>query len=457
MKPVSATKTTKKRLIENDQGTTGVLFALLAVPMFALMGLAVDYARSLNSRESMQQSLDAAVLAGRNASTKADKIAIAQTYFKANLKKVIADATATFDENADGDLFGTARAEVVAPVRNLMNAFNGTSSKTAGNGKVLVEAYALARADRQVAVVDETSPAPTEIPCAHVMDQNGSPFVLDNNENVNASSCAVRVRSNNAAAFTETSTKAVSFKAIRVKGGASVPSGYGATKLNIVSAPHTVREQQQIVGNPYDVGMSGVARQIAVGTCTTANTSKTWTGSVNPGTYCGTTEFKNVTFRPGVYVINTASGNKVGQLKFSGNVDGSAGVTFFFADNKSKLVSYAGNDGAVLKAPTSGITRGVLFIENSNRGQNYDVTIATCKNHSWTGMVYLPSVNILMQGLENWPVFNVSVASNQLRIKGWKNMTWQAFSWTPYGYSNPITMDADREVQVSKKNGWLME
>lgn len=431
-----------KKMKKDERGTTGILFAMLAVPLFALMGVAVEYARVLNSRETVQQSLDAAVLAARN-SDPVEQAAVAQKFFKSNLKKGLANATATFQKNADGDLEGTGVAYVRTPIAGMVN-----------KGTIKITAFALARPDKT-----EETPSSSNgvIPCMHVMDQSGSgTLTIDGNENVNAGNCTVRVRSNhNASAMYEKNSSNVRFGQIRTKGYAMVESGYGTGKFVITNEPHTVMQNQQIVGNPYDVAMSAVSRQIAVGACNNANTGKTLTGNVSPGTYCGATEFKNATLAAGVYVIKSGSGNKNGALKLSGNINGSAGVTFYFADNKSKFASYSANEGSVLKAPEAGLTRGVLFMENSNRGAGYDFKLSVCKTQSWTGMIYLPSVNFSMEGLEDWPVMNVALAANQVVIKGWDNMTLTPYAWTPSGYTQPIMLEG--EVQISRRDGWLME
>lgn len=433
-----------KCLLKDKEGSTGVIFALLATPLMALTGMAVEYGRVMNSRESMQQSLDAAVLAGRNAPS--DKqISIAQSYFKANLKKVIANAKAEFRINGDGDLEGTSVAYVETPIAGL-----------AGHSALKVEAFALARPDR-----DEETDAPAAsgvIPCIHVMDQSGSKtFWLDSNSSLDAGNCQVRVRSNHASAMYEVSSSKVKFNKILVKGGASINSGYGTDKLYITSGDHKVTEQAAVVGNPYDSAVSAVSRMISAGSCTTANNNKTWTGTVNPGTFCGVTEFKNATLNAGVYIIRTSTGKtgKDGALKLSGSINGSAGVTFYFADNKSVFSSYNLDENSVLKAPTSGVTRGLLFMENSNRGSNYSLTIASCKKQSWTGMVYLPSVNLTFDSLSEWPTFNVAVAANQFKAKSLSSMTLQPYSWTPYGYSQPIMLDGEK--QISRREGWLLE
>ena len=69
--------------------------------------------------------------------------------------------------------------------------------------------------------------------------------------------------------------------------------------------------------------------------------------------------FDGVTFSSGLYIIASGNGkNTDGGLTIKGRIDGKAGVTFFFADNKAKFLSYAAAEGSVLYAPSIGITQG---------------------------------------------------------------------------------------------------
>lgn len=521
--------TASRRIIKNEDGTTGVLFALLAVPIFAMVGFAVDYSRSLNAREAMQQSLDAAVLAAANAGSAAalnevekynataaaynaaqggtaslpdasnydlassngveaynaavtsyndahagspaggqlmamktipassanGQVLVGQTYFKANLKKVIAAATAIFTvDEASGQLVGKASATIQTPVMNLAKSAFGFSHSEGS----LVGTSAEARPSK---VMEDTSSAAatSATPCIHVMDQSGSKtFWLDSNSGFNASGCEVRVRSNHfSSAMYEVASSNVKFAKIRVKGYASINSGYGTSKFYITQAPNKVLENEKdkfTTGTPYDSAVAAITKKIAAGACTAANTNKTLSGAVSPGTYCGTTEFKNATLGAGLYIIASGTGNATGGLKLSGSSDGSAGVTFYFADNKSKFVSYNLNENMVLKAPTSGTTKGILFFENSNRGSTYAMIVASCNKQSWTGVVYLPSVNLTLDSLSEWPTLNISLAVNQLKMKSLSSVM-SPYAWTPDGYSTAITMEGD--APTTTRDGWLFK
>ena len=151
------------------------------------------------------------------------KKVVAQKFFKANLKKVIADAKAEFQVQADGTLIGKAWADVKTPVVALIKA-----------SKTMVVATAEARPPREATDVSNDSDDNTVTsvtPCIHVMDQSGAKaFEMDSNSGLNASACGVRVRSSHGLnAMNEVSSSNVKFASVKVKGYASLSGGLQIT------------------------------------------------------------------------------------------------------------------------------------------------------------------------------------------------------------------------------------
>lgn len=409
----------------------GIIFALLVVPLVALVGTAVDITRVLKTRDGMQAAMDAALIAAGNAGQN-ERASIALTYFKANtagLQSIVAN----FGMDASNNVVGTASTKVTTPFAAL------------GGKKFITVSVKSKTRPRTTSVVNTE-----RVPCLHVMDQSGGRTLsIDSNSSFNARTCDVRVRSGAWNGVYETSSNQVQFGAIRVKGGSNITSGYSAAGFSILPEPHRVKEGEAIVSDPYSRFVDAVRSQITVARCTPANTNKTVSGTANPGTYCGMTEFKNVTLSPGLYII-ASSGSIEGGLKLTGLVNGSAGVSFYFADGKSRFVQYNADQGSNLSAPSSGLTKGLLFFESSNRGGNYTINVSTCKTHSWTGLVYMPGTNIAFDGLEDWPKFNVAVSANQISFKNLSSMTLDPFAWIPEGHSEPVTWPGDPATRTTE-------
>lgn len=418
-------------LLQKDEGTVGVMFALLAVPMIALVGTAVDIARTVKARDGLQTAMDSALLAAGNTPA-ANRVTTATAYFKANTRK-IENVKVSFIFDADNNLNGSATAKVSTPFAAI-------------SGKKFLTVNVKSKTRPKTTVLVDT----LRVPCLHAMDQSGGRTLsIDSNSSFNARTCDVRVRSSSWNGVYETSSNQVQFGMIRVKGGSNITSGYSAAGFSILPEPYRVKDGEAIVSDPYSRFVDAVRSQITVARCTPANTNRTISGTANPGTYCGMTEFKNVTLSPGLYII-ASSGSIDGGLKLTGLVNGSAGVSFYFADGKSRFVQYNADQGSNLSAPSSGLTKGLLFFESSNRGGNYTITVSTCKTHSWTGLVYMPGTNIAFDGLEDWPKFNVAVSANQISFKNLSSMTLDPFAWIPEGHSEPVTWPGDPATKTTE-------
>jgi Flp pilus assembly protein TadG len=417
----------------DERGASAIIFALMAVPVIATIGLALDFARANNQHGIMQSALDTAVLAAANAPA-TDKIAVGHKFFSANFPNSIAPATPAFSIDNAGVMTGTVSSTLSMPFASLAHLSSAN-----------IDVDAAATPDAAV-----TTGAAGNIPCIHVMDQSGpKTFSMDSNSSLNASGCVVHVRSNNSKAMYEVSSSNVKFKKILVKGGATYGSG-----LTILEAPNRVLEQAMVVGNPYDVAVSAVTKNITAGACTAANTNKSYTGTVSPGTYCGATVFNGAKFGAGLYIIASDTGcNANGTLTIQGATNGSAGVSFYFADNQSSFLSYKASEGSTLKAPTSGPTRGLLFFENSNRGAVYPLSIKSVNKQSWQGLFYMPSVDLTLDSLSSWPSMNISMAVNQLKMISLSSVMLP-YSWTPYNQTKALSL-GDGNQTTTTTQGYL--
>jgi Flp pilus assembly protein TadG len=423
----------KSGFAADERGASAIVFALMAVPVIATIGLALDFARANNQHESMQSALDSAVLAAANAPV-TDKIAVGLKFFDANFPNGVAHASPNFSIDSTGAMTGTVSSTVSMPFASLAHLSSAN-----------VDVDASATPDSAI-----TTGAAGNAPCIHVMDQSGAKtFSMDSNSSLNASNCVVHVRSNNTKAMFETSSSNVKFKKILVKGGATYGSG-----LTIMEAPNRVLEQAMVVGDPYNLAVSAVTKDITPGACTQANTNKTLTGAVKPGTYCGATVFNGAKFGSGLYIIASDTGcNANGTLTIQGATNGSAGVSFYFADNKSTFLSYKAAEGSTLQAPTSGPTRGLLFFENSNRGLVYPFTLGSVNKQTWTGLVYMPSMNLTMNSLSSWPSMNISLAVNQLKMISLSSVMLP-YRWTPYNQTQAISL-GDGTQTTTTTQGYL--
>jgi hypothetical protein len=278
----------------------------------------------------------------------------------------------------------------------------------------------------------------TGTPCIHVMDQSAlDAFRLESTSNVDASGCETHVRSNRSEAMVAVSTSNVTFKKILVKGSSSVISG----DVTVVDAPYKITDYADVTGDPYEDAIRDVTQVLSPGACSSSNTGKTYKNTtVQPGTYCGATTFEEVTFNPGLYTIKTGTGNKNGALTIKGKVTGD-GVSFYLADNQSKLAMFTPAQDSVLTAPSSGTTRGLLIFENLNRGISWDLVANSISKQTWAGLIYLPSLNLTLESLSDSPNLNIGIAANTLKLKSVSKSTITPYVWTPYNQTSPVVLE----------------
>jgi Flp pilus assembly protein TadG len=423
-----------QHIIKRDErGNVGILFGLMLLPMALAIGVAVDYSRGNRSKSDMQTALDAAAIAAIKVTPDVAE-EVGTRFFMANFKNdLVTKPVVNIRLEANGQVKATARGSLPLLFGGLIGAetFEISTRSTVEPERTVVET--------ETEAVVFTGGAP----CLHVMDQSDQGALeLANNTNVEASHCDVRVRSNRSEAMRGRGNSNVKFRSLKVKGNSTTQGG-----LQVSGWPYTISDDSQIVANPYLDAIRDVVQSVTVGACTKNNTDKILSGAnVKPGTYCGDTVFENATLEPGIYVIKSSSGNKNGALSFkglveSGMVNGEKGVTFYLADNKSTFKSYTAEAGSSLVAPTSGVTRGILFFENSNRGANWDLAITGASTQSWEGLAYLPSANITFDRFSNWNTFKISLAANKVTVKNWSNMTWEPYVWYPFNQSAPILYD----------------
>lgn len=446
-----------KRFAHDKKGTTAIVFALTALPVIGILGLAIDFARATSVNSRLQAALDAAVLAASDADA-ADQAGIAQRYFNANFQGGGAVRAGTirteFSVNGSGHLVGSASAEISTSLAQLLQ-FNS----------ITVAADAEAKPNSELTTTETNTVTETVVtaggyPCIHVMDQSGARTLkLQNNTNLDARTCEIHVRTNSGDSILTENESNVKWKRIKVKGAGGTTWGLLDT---IMSAPNRIQYNEDVVGDPYNRAVDDVSSALSAGNCSNSNTDKTYTSTtVSPGTYCGTTTFNGVTFQPGLYIIKK-KGNGDGLLNLSGVLNGSAGVSFWFADNNSRLNTYAATAGTVLNAPTSGTSRGLLFFESSNRGQNYTVTMADMTNHRWNGVVYLPSANLVMNNWSSSVAMSFALICHQLTATNWSGIN-NTYAWTPYNASSPITLPSttstttrtETRTVTTTKDGWL--
>jgi Flp pilus assembly protein TadG len=117
-------------------GNISVYFALAAIPIIGAIGGAVDFSKANDVKARLQNSLDAAVLAGVTQAS-AQQISTATAVFNGDYSiKYGATATPSFTQNADGSLSGTVSTSVNLSFLTIlgMSSIPATAAATATPG-----------------------------------------------------------------------------------------------------------------------------------------------------------------------------------------------------------------------------------------------------------------------------------------------------------------------------------
>ena len=154
--------------------------------------------------------------------------------------------------------------------------------------------------------------------------------------------------------------------------------------------------------------------------CPTCMTSPPANATLTPGTYCGgisvANSANNVTFSPGIYVIN-GGGLSLNRPGLTAN-----GVMFYLTGTSSTYASlYIGNSfTGTLSAPTSGTYQGILFFGDrsivSNFGNGAQITNGVSVNMS--GTLYFPTTNVGFTSGASNPNYMAIVANTMTFTSG---------------------------------------
>lgn len=365
-----------------ESGNVAVMFGVLAIPVLGLLGAAVDYANASRVRSAMQEAMDAAVLAGALAPAD-QRVAIANSVYRANLSSGLPTTTPTFQTQGDGTFKGTSSANVPTSILPLV----GVSNMPVG-----VEAAA--------AVSTAGNRA-----CFLVLDPTGSQAFLGNsNARINAPDCEMHVRSTGSPAAIFNSGNAFTLKRFCVRGSSVIQNSVTIQNLELNCAAVT---------DPF----AGKLPTPPSTTCQFNNLNYNG-GTVNltPGVYCGWINFNGaptVNLSPGLYVIRNGGWNVNGGV-WTGN-----GVTFYFADTSK--IQFNSGMSVSLTAPTSGTYNGILFYEAPGLS-NSDFIFNNSVRNDMTGLIYLPSRNVTFNS-------GSQVASNSLSFVMWRLIVNASTEW----------------------------
>ena len=209
-------------------------------------------------------------------------------------------------------------------------------------------------------------------------------LLVNSGTSLTAPNCEIHVDSTAGTAGMINSGTTLGVKRICIKGGATQNGG-----TNPVVSTHCAA-----ISNPF----VNTLPYVSPGGCDFNNqTYNSGNVSINPGVYCGWTNFNGsgtLKLNPGLYII------KNGGMTFNSSwtVTGQ-GVTFYLVDQNATL-QFNGNVNTTLTPPTSGTYANILMFEPDGL-PNANLPINGTSGSSLRGLLYLPSRNVTINSVSN--------------------------------------------------------
>ena len=351
-------------------GTIAILAGLVMMVLFGAIGLATTYTIAIHELSAHQQALDAAVLAGASApdtSTDAERIAIAEAVFAANLKKGgFSQTSLVVSSSSSAPMFlvaqQTVRGQSLARAKNYFAGIIGSETMDVS---VMAEARVAVSAPICVLALDRTSPQGIEI-------YGTAKFTAQN--------CAAQSNSADGLGMRQYGTATGHAKQFGVKGNFS---GDGFFPAPVTGVPQ--------LDDPY-----AAVPVPATGPCVDIASKLQNTPAVlSPGTYCGGIRImanSEIIMEPGVYVMLD------GPFRVDSNstVRGTE-VVVAFTGIDSTL--YLGSGAIIdLTSPRSGTYMNMQFFQDKDASVDEWVTIMGDVRLTFDGVLYFPTQDVWIGG-----------------------------------------------------------
>lgn len=366
----------------DERGSVALAFAVALSAILIAAGIGIDHCRKLALEAKLQQAIDSAVLAGVKTDAQSRETK-ARSLFDANLAASDAEnISASFSSPSADNFSGQASATIPTTLTGLLgvNTLN-----------VAVNATAEATGGGDVCILAVSKTASQQI-------------LLNSGAKVDAPACELHAKStgSNTAVFNAGTTINTSRTCLA---GNSVLDN-GGTHPN-------VEKNCAAASDPFAGNLPVPASSV----CTLSNGNYNGGNvTLSPGVYCGWFNFNNapnVTFNPGLYVIQGGGWNVSG-----GNWTGS-GVTFYFADTSK--IQFNSAVATVLSPPTSGTYANILMYEKQGLAISPFV-LDDSRNMKLAGLVYLPSRDVTFNSGSQLTSKSISLVINTLILN---NTNWK--------------------------------
>ena len=356
------------RIWLDRSGNFAVAFAVAAVPLVGVVGLAVDYSKVSNQEWNLQEALDGAVLAaaGIKDASKKERKKLGQEYFKSNTQNPCNNDATLKVKNNQKKVVGTAACEIDTSFLGVV-----------GYPSVSIKA-------RAVAIWSEEQ------------SSNGCIYALDSgntSESISLNSMDYADFKDCVPVANSTHAEAIKLSSINTYKGGGLYSAGGVTVASVGSFQVSEAPQKNMppLPDPY-AHLSDASDGVS---CT--NTGSKSGNTYSPGTFCGGLDIGgNAVFNPGTYYIVNGDFKISSANSVSCNCSAAgSGVTFVITGTQpgnTGKVEVASTDNFTLRAPSDASYDypGILFYVDRD-APSEEFKFSSIVNMAANGVIYAPS------------------------------------------------------------------
>lgn len=360
----------------NRSGSIGILFGLMAIPIFGIIGVAIDASQAYSAKQKLQDLVDRSAIAGARlpATTDGNRLAAAESFYDANVAEVGLNGTTRTIEATNSDVRVTANYTYPTVIMKLL-----------GFNEVDISATAAARPQ-----IDNGG-----IACIVALNETMSDaFHLQGINESNSKNCWVWVNSSSTAAMSASGSAVATAQGFCSHGGTYGSEHFGPTPYNGCSPMDDPFFDKMEAYEPANTECQHEDLELMNGTFT-----------LHPGVYCGSTVLKpqaDVTMEPGVYVMK--HGNL--EVQAGASLKGE-GVTIFFWGFDTFMTVRGGAD-VELRAPEEGqlagddaALAGFVIVDRKLDWYNpniYETIIEGGGSLKFEGVMYAPQWRVNISG-----------------------------------------------------------
>ncbi len=407
---------TRSQRKHRQRGQVLPLVALCLIPMFGLMGLAVDVGWAYFRKEAARGAADSAALAAALAANGASNLNCGPgVVCQASTACPSNPAASSTNNLMSGCLYAQANGFVTGSRQSVSMAANTTSSPVSG---ISPGYWVTATVSESIptlfsALMGNTSMTVTATATAGVFRQPGGCVYVLGSTGSDITASGTPVLQTGCGVYVDSSSSG----AVTLAGNAGIEATGGAT-VNIVGnwvhSGNAFISPTPTLGAPVAADPFASLQPPPVGSCDSTgvnlSSSQSYTFDQSTSVICGPINLSgqsSVTFQPGVYVLKGGI-NMSGQTSLSGT-----GVTLYL---QSGSISMAGGATINLGASTSGPYQGILIYQD--RQNSSGANLSGGASQIMNGVLYFPNASLSYSGGSGTNATSTTLVSKTLTLSG---------------------------------------